>query len=252
MSLPPEIHIVQDVSRWAAEAAIFILNLQRQVVGERGRFMVALSGGQTPKLVYEQLVLASMDERNAWRTTHFLFSDERCVPPVHPDSNFRLAEEALFRPLEIRQDCIHRMKGELPDADEAAHEYEQVLRTVTTTASAEWPHLDLVLLGVGNDGHTASLFPGTDALHEHRRWVTVGHAPSIPRTRLTLTLGVINQATVVLFLASGESKAGIIKTILEPRQDIDRQLPAALVRPDRGRLVWLLDRPAAAMLTQRD
>jgi 6-phosphogluconolactonase len=252
MFLAPEIHVVQEEAQWAAEAATLILKLQRQVVDERGRFVVALSGGQTPKLAYERLVLASVHERDAWRSTHFLFGDERCVPPVHPDSNFRLAEEALFRPLDIRQDCIHRMRGELPDAHEAAREYEEVLGRVTTTASSEWPHLDLVLLGVGNDGHTASLFPGTDALHEHRRWVTVGHAPSIPRTRLTLTLGVINQATVILFLASGGSKASIIKTILEPRQEVDRQLPAALVRPERGRLIWLLDRPAAALLSQRD
>jgi 6-phosphogluconolactonase len=105
------------------------------------------------------------------------------------------------------------------------------------------------MLGIGNDGHTASLFPGTDALGERRRWVTVGHAPSGPAKRLTLTLGVINQATVVLFLANGDGKADIVKAILESRQDADRQLPAALVRPDRGRLIWLLDRPAAARLT---
>lgn len=247
-----EIHVVQDDSQWAAEAATLILKLQGQIVAERGRFTIALSGGQTPKLVYERLVRASLHERDVWKSTHFFFGDERCVPPVDPDSNFRLAEEALFRPLDIRQDCVHRMRGELSDADEAAREYEGVLRSVTVTGSSPWPHLDLVLLGVGNDGHTASLFPGTDALREHRRWVTVGRAPSVPRTRLTLTLGVINQATVVLFLASGESKAGIIKTILEPRQEIDRQLPAALVRPERGRLIWLLDRPAAALLTQRD
>jgi len=141
------------------------------------------------------------------------------------------------------------MRGELRDAEAAAREYEELLHTVTNMAQGEWPRLDLVLLGVGNDGHTASLFPGTDALHEDRRWVTVGHAPSGPPTRLTLTLGVINKATVVLFLASGESKAGIVKTILEPEQESDRQLPAALVRPERGRLIWVLDRAAAAKLT---
>jgi len=121
-----------------------------------------------------------------------------------------------------------------------------VLRTTTNDDAVGRSQPDLVMLGVGNDGDTASVFPGAGALHERRRWGTVGHAPSNPPTRLTLTLGVINQATVVLFLASGESKADIIKTILEPHQDADRQLPGALVRPKRGRLIWLLDRPAAA------
>lgn len=250
MSVHPEIHILDhDGVQWAAEAARLMLALRQQAVTLRGRFWVALSGGRTPEQLYHQLVSISYAARNEWSSTHFFFSDERCVPPDHPDSNYHLAEQALFRPLNIPGNRIHRMKGERPDPAAAAEEYEELLRREMNAAPADWPHFDLVLLGVGNDGHTASLFPGTDALHEQRRWVTVGRAPVNPSTRLTLTLGVINEATVVLFLASGESKAPILKTILEPMQEPDRQLPAARVRPERGRLIWLLDRPAAAKLT---
>ena len=250
MAVLPGVHVLSDdVSAWASDAAALILSLQRRAVEDNGRFLVALSGGRTPERLYQRLASNSSTTRHEWRNTRFFFGDERCVPPDHPDSNYRLAEQALFKPLHIAADHIHRMKGEHPDPEVAARDYEGLLRTSTNAGSSGWPQLDLVLLGLGNDGHTASLFPGTDALRETRRCVTVGHAPVNPRLRLTLTLGVINQATVVLFLASGDSKAGIIKRILEPSQDADRQLPAALVRPERGRVIWLLDRPAAAKLT---
>jgi 6-phosphogluconolactonase len=247
MSGRPEIYVLEDVPRWAAQAANLTQDLRRQAMEARGRFSLALSGGRTPELVYRQLTTLSTPP-NEWTSTDFFFSDERCVPPDQPDSNFHLAEEALFRPLHIPHDHVHRMRGEHPDPDVGAREYEEVLRAITPVSDG-WPHLDLVMLGIGTDGHTASLFPGTAALQERRRWVTVGHAPSGPTKRLTLTLGVINQATVVLFLANGQSKVDIVKTILEPQQEADRQLPAALVRPERGRLIWMLDRPAAAKLT---
>jgi 6-phosphogluconolactonase len=247
MAFRPEIHVLNDLLGWATEAATLTLEVRRQALEERGRFLIALSGGRTPQQLYERL--ATVSTGSEWTGTDFFFSDERCVPPDHPESNFHLANQALFRPLRISQSRIHRMRGEHPDPHAGAMEYEDLLRSVANEAGDGWPHLDLVLLGIGNDGHTASLFPNTDALHERRRWVTVGHAPVDPPTRLTLTLGVINQATVVLFLVSGESKAGIIKTILEPKQECDRQLPAALVRPERGRLIWLLDGAAAAELT---
>lgn len=249
MAACPEVHVLNDIRQWTAQTVALTLDFQQQTVEQRGRFVIALSGGRTPEQVYQELASGSSVSPKHWGNTHFCFSDERCVPPHDPDSNYHLAEQALFRPLHIPQDHIHRMRGEHPDPHAAAQEYEAVLRTVTKAEDALWPHLDLVMLGVGNDGHTASLFPGTDALGEYRRWVTVGHAPSGPPTRLTLTLGVINQATVVLFLASGESKADIVKAILEPQRDADRQLPAALVRPERGRLIWVLDRAAAAKLT---
>ena len=249
MSPHAEIRIAQDSTEWATAAASLTQELGRQAVTERGVFLIALSGGRTPEQLYRQLASASFREQGDWTSTQFFFSDERCVSPDHPDSNFHLANRTLFRPLVIPSDHIHRMACDQADADAAARDYEGVLRTVTKTPTDRFPRLDLVLLGIGEDGHTASLFPGTDAVEERRRCVTVGHAPSGLRTRLSLTLAVINQATVVLFLVTGAAKAGIVKTILEPRQEADRLLPAALVRPERGRLIWLLDAPAAAQLT---
>lgn len=252
MSANPEVQVLSNIDEWTAQAARLTVDVQRQAIREHGRFLLALSGGKTPERVYRRLSSQSPAASLEWSKTHFLFSDERCVPADHPESNYRLAAQALFRPLNIPADRIHRMKGEHPDPDAAAREYEHELRTLTTGDRMAWPQLDLVMLGVGNDGHTASLFPGTDAVHELRRWVTVGHAPVNPATRLTLTLGVINQATVVLFLATGEGKADIVKRVLEPHEPSDRQLPAALVRPERGRLIWLLDAASAAKLTGRD
>lgn len=244
-----EIRIAQDQDNWATAAATLLYDVGRQAVENHGRFFLALSGGSTPERLYHRLVHVQSTDRFDWSRCTFFFSDERCVPPDHPDSNFGLANRTLFRPLNIETNHIHRMQGELSDPDLAARDYEQLLRTAAGTVDGEWPQLDLVLLGLGNDGHTASLFPGTAAVDEHQRSVTVGHAPSDPRTRLTLTLGVINRATVVLFLVTGAAKASIVKAILEPENDADRQLPAALVHPKSGRLLWLLDPPAAAELT---
>lgn len=244
-----EIRIAQDQEEWATAAATLVPDLGRQAVRDHGRFLLALSGGSTPERLYHRLANAESIDRFDWSHTTFFFSDERCVPPDHPDSNFSLANRTLFRPLNIAADHIHRMGGDISDPDLAARDYERLLRTAVGSVAGDWPHLDLVLLGLGNDGHTASLFPGTAAVTEYQRWVAVGHAPSSPQTRLTLTLGVINRATVILFLVTGAAKAGIVKTILEPRNDADRWLPAALVKPEVGRLIWLLDRPAAAELT---
>lgn len=248
MSASPEVHVLSDIPQWTSEAAALTLDVRQQAVKEHGRFLIALSGGKTPEQVYHQLSSPSSACSDEWSSTLFLFSDERCVPPDHPESNYRLAEQALFRPLKIPQDRIHRMRGEHPDPHAAAREYEDLLRRLSKPDHMVWPQLDLVMLGIGHDGHTASLFPGSDALQDRRRWVTVGHAPFNPPTRLTLTLGVINQATVVLFLVNGDSKADIVQRVLEPQQASDRQLPAALIRPERGRLIWLLDRAAAAKL----
>ena len=245
-----EIRIAQGQEEWAAAAATLVHEVGQQAVRNYGRLFLALSGGSTPERLYHQLVNTQSFDRFDWSNSTFFFSDERCVPPDHPDSNFGLANRALFRPLNIEANRIHRMRGEIPNPDLAASDYEQLLRTAVGSVEGEWPQLDLVLLGLGNDGHTASLFPGTAAVAERQRWVTVGHASSPPQMRLTLTLGVINRATVVLFLVTGAAKAGIVKTILEPANDGARQLPAALVNPKAGRLIWLLDRPAAAELTE--
>ncbi|WP_455378277.1 6-phosphogluconolactonase [Petrachloros mirabilis] len=244
----PEIRISRNRKDWATEAATLIIRVGQQAVRSRGCFSLAVSGGTTPELLYETLASAAYAERFDWSAATFFFVDERCVPPEHPDSNFNLANRALFLPLRINLNNIYRMSGESSDPDGAAREYEAQIRTACASPTDIWPRIDLVLLGLGNDGHTASLFPGTAAVDERHRWVAVGHAPSGPSTRLTLTLGVINQASVVVFLVTGADKAGIVKTILNPGSDADRQLPAALVKPNRGRLIWLIDSPAASEL----
>ena len=240
-----EIKVFSNPAEVARAAAEHIVKQGREAVARSRGFSLALSGGSTPKLLYQLLANPNEPFRQQipWSNSYFFFTDERNVPPDHPDSNYRMAYEAMFA--HAPRTNVYRVPGEKPAA-EAARQYEGVLVEVF---GPELPDFDVILLGLGEEGHTASLFPGTDALRERRRWVTVGHAPSGPPTRLTLTLGVINQATVVLFLASGNSKADRVKAVLEPQQDADRELPAALVRPDRGRLIWLLDRPAAAKLT---
>lgn len=248
MPAVPEILIAQNHEEWAETAEEIIDDVGAQAIKNRGRFLLALSGGNTPELLYRKLSSGSRMDRLDWSRTHFLFSDERCVPPDHPDSNFCLADRALFRPLSIHPDQIHRMVGEDPDPERAANNYEHEIRRIIGNASIDWPCLDLVLLGIGTDGHTASLFPGTSAVEEHNRWVAQGQAPSGPTARLTLTLGVLNRASVILFLVTGSQKAAIVKTVLEPGRESGRRVPAGLVKPEQGRLIWLLDIAAAAEL----
>ena len=140
------------------------------------------------------------------------------------------------------------MPGESPDPQAAASEYEQQLRLATKTSPSAQPSLDLILLGLGEDGHTASLFPGAPVLRDHQRVIAMTQSPKGPPTRLTMTLGVINRASVILFLVAGASKAGVVRSILDPKTEAERQLPASLVEPEEGRLIWFLDRGAAAEL----
>lgn len=250
MPSSPDILIAHDPEEWVETARNLVLEIGAQAVQDHGRFVIALSGGNTPERVYRALSSSSNMDRLDWTSTIFFFSDERCVPPDHPQSNFALADRALFQPLSIHPDQVHRMHGEAPDPERAAREYERHLRTDCRGPSDSWPSFDLVLLGIGHDGHTASIFPGTSAVEERTRWVTVGQAPSGIPTRLTLTLGVINQASVVLFLVTGADKAATVKQILEPGSAAERRVPAALVKPERGRLIWLLDATAAAQLAK--
>lgn len=210
---------------------------------------MALSGGSTPKLLYGALTSPEWRSQIQWGRVVFVFGDERGVPPEHPESNYGLAQAALFQPLGIQPDQIYRMKGELPDPAAAAREYEETLRVLTACPAPTIPPLDLILLGLGEDGHTASLFPGTTAVTEQHRLVTVGQAPKGIASRITLTVGVLNRATVVLFLVTGAGKAQTVRAVIEPRNQMEPALPAALVRPERGQLIWLLDRSAGSGLS---
>ena len=251
MSVIPEIRIADNLHEWAQDAAVFIHSVSEQAIKSHGRFIIALSGGSTPKTLYQILATSEWKARFDWPRIVFLFGDERCVPPDHSESNFKMAQTALFQPLNIRPDHICRMKGEHEDPTAAAQEYEEAIRRLTKSPSSKMPLIDLVLLGLGDDGHIASLFPGTAALQEQSKIAMVGHAPTGIRTRLTLTLGVLNHAAVVLFLVTGSGKAKMVRRIIEPESEADRSLPAARIAPESGRLVWMLDQAAARQLTKK-
>lgn len=243
-----ELHTFPDAQELTRAAAALFVKLGRQAMADRDRFLVALSGGSTPKALYSVLTGPEYAPQLDWRKVHFLFGDERAVPPTHTDSNFALANTMLFTPLRIPSIQIHRMRGEDPP-EIAAIQYQETLRKLTGTVSGPWPVLDLVLLGMGDDGHTASLFPGTPAVTEQTRWVAPGLSPQGTRFRITLTLGVINHASVVLFLITGPNKAKVVQRVIEARSSDPTPYPAALVRPETGRLLWYLDRAAASELT---
>ena len=205
---------------------------------DSGRFAVALAGGSTPKSAYELLATGYRDALE-WGGVHFFFGDERAVPPEHEDSNYRMANAALLS--RVRAGSVHRMRGELPPP-EAAAAYEGELRGFFGGA----PVLDLVLLGLGEDGHTASLFPRTPALDAANRLVVENPVEKLGTTRITLTVAALNASRRVVFLVSGEGKAGALREILEGSAD-PRDYPAKLIRPTGG-ADWMVDRAAARLL----
>lgn len=246
MAATPEVHIFQDLGELAIEATDLFTWLGGQAISRTGRFHVVLSGGSTPETFYTALA-RDYGERVDWSKVQFFFGDERCVPASHPESNFGRANASLFLPLQIPPAHIHRMKGE-ENPEAAAREYEETIGTVLNVSYDQFPRFDLILMGLGQDGHTASLFPGTPAVNEGVRWVVPGTAPSGIRARLTLTLNVINHAAVVLFLVAGQNKTHITRTILEPASADTSRYPASLVRPEQGRLLWFLDEAASTEL----
>jgi 6-phosphogluconolactonase len=245
----PDIRIARDPQQLAQEAATLLHECSQSAIKSHGRFLLALSGGSTPKQLYQTLAAPPWKQTFDWPHTIFLFGDERCVPPDHPESNYGMTKTTLLEPLGTTPTHIYRMKGEDQAPEAAAREYEATIRVITHCPAPAIPSIDAVLLGLGEDGHTASLFPRTAALQDCGHLVTVGQAPKGIPSRLTMTLAVLNQANVVLFLVAGTGKARIVRTVLEPKTEADRRLPAALVKPEQGRLIWLVDRPAAAELS---
>ena len=237
--------ILKDRATVAREAAAVFVNRAAQAQGERRPFRVALAGGNTPKAFYALLASPEYRHRVNWDIVSFFFGDERAVPPDHPDSNYRSADDALFRPLGIADGKIHRMKAETGDLEAAADAYESELRSAI---GGDLPQFDLVLLGMGPDGHTASLFPRSPVLKEQRRWVApVTDAPKPPLRRLTLTIHVLNEARQVFFMVTGSDKSAALWEVLQGSASAD-QYPAKLIRPGADRLVWLVDEAAGAVL----
>jgi 6-phosphogluconolactonase len=264
-----DLHIVADAAQLAPEASQFFVQRASEAIAARGLFRVALSGGSTPRALYERLATlpvaatpastssphanpssASGDLSIDWTHVHLFFGDERHVPPDHHDSNYRMVKEALLSRAPIPDANVHRMRTELPDASEAAADYERVVRSGFGLAPGSWPRFDLVLLGMGPDGHTASLFPDTPVLHERSRIASAVWVVPMQTWRVTLTPPVFNQAREVLFLVSGAEKAETLHAVLEGPSDPDR-LPAQLIAPTAGATHWFVDAAAAARLPRR-
>lgn len=237
-----EVKIVPDNATLCRTAAQEFHVVAEDAIKEHGRFSVALSGGSTPRGVYS--VLAEQHKDLPWDKIHVFFGDERHVPPDHPDSNFRMANESLLSKISVPQQNIHRIKAEL-EPEAATQDYADQLRAFFHVADRDWPRFDLILLGLGEDGHTASLFPGTAALEETSRMVVANWVEKLKTFRFTLTYPVLNHAAEVNFLVSGASKAEILKDVLKPDA---RKYPSQGVQPQNGRLLWLADQDAAKTL----
>lgn len=222
--------------------------LAEKAIAERGRFTIALSGGSTPRALYQLLSGRPYRGRVDWSRIEFFWGDERNVSPDDEQSNFRMVSEAMLEKLAVPESQIHRMEAEREDLDAAAREYQETIaRVLEVSADGPPPALDLVLLGLGPDGHTASLFPETQALEEATRWVVPNEVPQLKTRRMTLTVPMINAARSVIFLVTGKKKAGRLAEVLYgPSQP--HQLPSQLIAPVGGELIWLVDEAAASNL----
>jgi len=245
-----DIKIYQDRESLARAAAEHIIESGTTTIQNRDRFSLALAGGSTPKATYKLLASHEYAQRLDWKRVHIFWGDERCVPPEHPDSNYRMARQSLLDHVPIPVKNIHRMRAE-EEPKKAALEYEGSLRTFfsmhSDVGSPGQKSFDLVLLGMGDDGHTASLFPSSDALNESVCWVTaVEHTNPPPPlvTRLTLTLPAINAAAQVTFLVAGASKSQSLKHVLSSPDQSSPVLPAQFIQPLNGQLLWLVDEAA--------
>ncbi len=213
-------------------------------ISKHESFTVALAGGTTPQHTYELLAGDEFRNRVAWSRVHLFFGDERMVSPDSGESNYRMVNESLISRVAIPQNNVHRMIGEAA-ADESARSYEAELKSFF--GAVDWPRFDLVLLGLGEDGHTGSLFPGKDALKEDKRWVVATRQPQTGQERITLALPVFNNARLVMFMVTGKEKAAILARVLA-RVSTAEELPAQKIRPANGALDWLIDQAAASAL----
>ena len=244
-----QITVVKDLDEISRMAADQILRQANRTRPAAAPFTIALSGGATPAKLHVRLSgEPSLRDRLPWGDMHFFWGDERHVPPDDPQSNYRMARDTLLAAAPIPAQNIHRVLAEEPDAGLAAEKYERELSAFFNTAAGKQPRFDCVLLGLGLDGHTASLFPGTKAVGEKKRLVVANWVEKLKTHRITLTAPVLNNAALIIFLISGQEKAGVLKEVLEGdyRPEL---LPAQLIRPVHGRLLWLVDQAAAGCLS---
>lgn len=244
-----EIRILPDGAAIARRGAQKFVEIAAAAIKEKGRFQVALSGGSTPKALHALLVDdPALRSQVPWDKMHVFFGDERHVGPNDPQSNYRMAWETLIARSPLKPEQVTRIKGENPDAAQAAKEYEEAIRSHFKLKDGQFPRFDLVLLGMGSEGHTLSLFPGTKALHENRRIAVHNWVGKVLMDRITLTAPAVNNSANVIFMVSGADKAPALTAVLE-RVYEPEQLPAQLIQPANGSLLWLVDTAAGSLLT---
>ena len=244
----PGVHVYADPGEVARGATRLFIDYAWQSIAKDGHFMVALSGGETPRQMFELLASDEFRGQVDWAKVHVFWSDERAVPPSDPESNYGMARREFLIRVPIPQANVHRMEAEKPGIGRAAHEYEEVLRKYLDLDEHGFPRFHLIFLGMGKDGHTASLFPGTRVTRQTSRWVSTPLVSKMNMRRMTLTLPVLDAALRVIFLVVGSEKAEILHAVLQEKAD--PPYPAQLVQPrDRGLKLFLVDKAAAAMLT---
>jgi len=242
------LHVLADLTALIDAALGLVIDAASEATAARGGFTIALSGGNTPAGLYRRLAAPPAVEWVNWPAVQMFFGDERCVPPGDPESNYGTVQRTLLSGAPIPDANVHRMAGELPPAV-AATMYEDELRNAFRLPPGELPRFDLILLGMGPEGHTASLFPFTAALGERRRLVVANHIPQLNANRLTVTLPVLNNAREVVFLVAGADKADALAAVLEGPREPERY-PAQAIQPVDGRLTWLVDEASAAKLSR--
>jgi 6-phosphogluconolactonase len=245
-----QVEILDDLDGVARAAADLFMELAQAVTAGGGVFNVALSGGTTPRALNELLATSPYLELVDWSKVHFFWGDERLVPPDDAESNYRMARETLLSHLPVSENQIHRIPTELGDPEAVASRYEEELQRAFQLSPGQLPQFDLIFLGMGPDGHTASLFPHTAGLEVTDRLVIANYVPRLASYRITLTAPVINEAAVVVFLAAGSDKAAALASVLEGPRDPD-EFPAQRISPVDGDLYWLVDRAAAAEIRGR-
>ena len=237
-----DVRIFPNPRKLSEAVAEFFVRTSQASIQKNGKFTVALAGGTTPERTYLQLATSKFSSRVDWANTHLYWGDERCVPSDHQDSNFQMALNALLKHVPIPEANVHRMEGEIKPSF-AASRYERIMQSNLGVS----PGLDLVLLGLGTDGHTASLFPGTAALRETKHWVKANYVGKLSGWRITMTPFTINQATNIVFLVSGENKSRVLHQVLQG-DFCPNQYPSQLINPCNGNVFFYIDRPAAGRI----
>jgi len=241
------LEVFSDLDELSLQAAMGFVREARRTVETEGRFTVCLSGGSTPRATYSLLAKEPLRTEVPWNAVHIFWGDERCIPLDQRDNHYTMTYDLMLSKVPIPAQNIHRMRGEAKDPEEAAKDYEAMLGSFFRLRPNEFPNFDLILLGMGEDGHTASLYPGTPGLKETRRLVISHYVPQRRQRRLTLTIPTINHARQVMFLVAGAAKAHALREVWADEAP-GLNLPSAYVKPDRGRVVWLVDQDAARWL----